>query len=166
MNTTLYYCTELEIVTTHWRSLRHGRLLLLLTGCAWGAAVAAAADPAAMASTDPRAIDWQTSPLDLDLRGMNGERYSFRCPPGKPEPAHVDGSGPYTDSSSICTAAVHAGYLRPKAGGEVTIEIRPGQDSYPGSERNYVKSATCDRPWSGSFIVLRPAAGAADRRSD
>ena len=35
-------------------------------------------------------IDWQTSPLDLDLRGMNGERYAFRCPPGKPQPSRVD----------------------------------------------------------------------------
>ena len=72
-------------------------------------------------------IDWQTSPLDLDLRGMNGERYAFRCPPGKPMPGRVAGSGPYTDDSSICTAAVHAGVIHAKDGGEVTIEIRPGQ---------------------------------------
>ena len=110
-----------------------------------------ARDDASHRAADP--IDWQTSPLDLDLRGMNGERYGFRCPPGKPLPSRVAGSGPYTDDSSICTAAVHAGVIRAKSGGEVSIEIRPGQASYAGSERNYIKSG--DYPaWSGSFVVL------------
>jgi hypothetical protein len=99
-------------------------------------------------------IDWQTSPLDLDLRGMNGERYSFLCPPGKPQPSRVSGSGSYTDDSSICTAAVHAGVIHGKDGGAVTIEIRPGEDKYPGSEQNYIRSASYDRAWSGSFVVL------------
>jgi hypothetical protein len=104
-------------------------------------------------------IDWQTSPLDLDLRGMNGERYTFRCPPGKPRPSHVNGSGPYTDDSSICTAAVHAGMLRAGSGGDVAIEIRPGQSAYTGSERNYIRSGDYGSAWSGSFIVLPPADG-------
>jgi len=99
-------------------------------------------------------IDWQTSPLDLDLRGMNGERYVFDCPPGKPLPGRVVGSGPYTDDSSICSAAVHAGAIGAKDGGEVTIEIRPGQARYAASERNYIRSAGYERAWSGSFVVV------------
>ncbi|MGA8277514.1 MAG: LCCL domain-containing protein [Rhodanobacteraceae bacterium] len=105
-----------------------------------------------------QSIDWQTSPLDLDLRGMNGERYTFNCPTGKPQPSRVTGSGPYTDDSSICTAAVHAGLIRPKAGGEVTIEIRPGQQRYEGSVRNYIKTGDYARPWSGSFVIVIPQA--------
>src|SRR5476651_1113039 len=70
-------------------------------------------------SVAPPDIDSRTSPLDLDLRGMNGERYTFYCPPGKPEPSRVHGSGPYTDASSICTAAVHAGVIRAQTGGTV-----------------------------------------------
>ncbi len=27
-------------------------------------------------------LDWRTSPLDLNLRGLNGERFRFHCPPG------------------------------------------------------------------------------------
>ena len=108
----------------------------------------------------PAQVDWQTSPLDLDLRGMNGERYAFRCPPGKPMPSHVAGSGPYTDDSSICTAAVHAGVLHAKDGGDVTIEIRPGQASYAGSERNYIKAGDYEGTWAGSFVVLRDEAAA------
>jgi hypothetical protein len=100
-------------------------------------------------------IDWQTSPLDLDLRGMNGERYAFRCPPGKPQPSRVVGSGPYTDDSSICSAAVHAGAIHAKDGGEVAIEIRPGETRYVGSDRNFIRSLAYDRAWSGSFVVLR-----------
>jgi hypothetical protein len=100
-------------------------------------------------------IDWASSPLDLDLRGMNGERYRFHCPPGKPLPSRVIGSGPYTDDSSICSAAVHAGAIGAKDGGDVAIEIRPGEARYAGSERNYIRSMAYERPWSGSFVVLR-----------
>ena len=102
----------------------------------------------------PAEIDWHTSPLDLDLRGMNGERYAFHCPPGKPSSARVTGSGPYTDASSICDSAVHAGALRARDGGVVTIVIRPGQARYPGSERNALRSADYDSRWGGSFDVI------------
>jgi hypothetical protein len=114
-------------------------------------------------------IDWRSSPLDLNLRGLNGERFRFRCPPGKPASGAVVGSGPYTDGSSICAAAVHAGQLRAAAGGEVTIEIRPGTSHYVGSESHYIRSASLDAYWSGSFLVAAPqsavagpAAGASD----
>lgn len=100
-------------------------------------------------------IDWQTSPLDLDLRGMNGARYAFRCPRGARAASRVVGSGPYTDDSSICSAAVHAGAIGAKDGGDVTIEIRPGEPHYAASERNYIRTAAYDRAWSGSFVVLR-----------
>ena len=120
------------------------------------ALLAAAAGDAAAQTANVQDIDWQTSPLDLDLRGMNGERYAFRCPPGKPQPSRIAGSGPYTDDSSICTAAVHAGALHAKDGGDVTIEIRPGEPRYAGSERNYLKSGDYDHAWSGSFVVLKP----------
>lgn len=106
-------------------------------------------------------LDWQTSPLDLDLRGMNGERYEFLCPPGKPQPSRVVGDGIYTDDSSICTAAVHAGVIYPKEGGSVAIEIRRGQEKYAGADRNYVQSNSYAGPWSGSFVVITPAAAAA-----
>ena len=102
------------------------------------------------ASTAPREVDWQTSPLDLDLRGMNGEQYTFLCP----QPSRVAGSGPYTDDSSICAAAVHAGAIHPKTGGTVTIEIRPGQKTFLGSAQNYITSTTYDHAWSGGFVVL------------
>jgi LCCL domain-containing protein len=136
------------------------RVLLIALAAAVAMHAVAAADraPASKPATQISDIDWQTSPLDLDLRGMNGERYAFRCPAGKPQPSRVTGTGPYTDDSSICTAAVHAGAIRAKDGGEVTIEIRPGEPRYAGSESHYIRSAAYDRAWSGSFVVLKESA--------
>ena len=105
-------------------------------------------------------LDWRTSPLDLNLRGFNGERFRFHCPPGKPVPGQVIGSGPYTDASSICAAAVHAGVIRAASGGLVTIEVRPGQTRYLGSVSHYVQSEDFNEFWSGSFLVIAPEAAA------
>jgi LCCL domain len=99
-------------------------------------------------------VDWRASPLDLNLRGFNGERFRFRCPAGKPLLGQVIGSGPYTDGSSICAAAVHAGVIRAASGGFVTIEVRPGQAHYVGSVSHYVQSQSYEQFWSGSFLVI------------
>ena len=106
-------------------------------------------------------VDWRTSPLDLNLRGYNGERFRFRCLPGKPQVGQVTGSGPYADGSSICAAAVHAGVIHAASGGVVTIEVRPGQTNYVGSLSHYVQSDSYEPFWSGSFLVIRPEAAAA-----
>ena len=129
-------------------------LLAFVLACVFGFDAGAARFPL-LPNGIAAEIDWQTSPLDLDLRGLNGERYTFHCPPGKPLPSRVIGSGPYTDDSSICSAAVHAGAIGAKDGGEVAIEIRPGEARYAASERNYIRSTAYDRAWSGSFVVLR-----------
>jgi hypothetical protein len=140
------------------RAPRGGRVLVAITLVLVAASDAIGAGDAGSIGPSPRLpgeIDWQTSPLDLDLRGMNGERYLFHCPPGKPLPSRVIGSGPYTDDSSICSASVHAGAIRAKDGGDVTIEIRRGEGRYASSDRNYIRSAAYERAWSGSFVVLR-----------
>lgn len=101
-------------------------------------------------------VDWRTSPLDLNLRGFNGERFRFRCPPGKAATGQVIGSGPYTDGSSICAAGVHAGVIRAASGGLVTIEMRPGEGHYAASLSHYVQSEAYDKFWSGSFLIISP----------
>jgi hypothetical protein len=138
---------------------------MLRTAAAMNPALLLALATAAVALAQPLApvpavheIDWRSSPLDLNLRGLNGERFRFHCPPGKPTAGAVVGSGPYTDGSSICAAAVHAGQLRAAAGGEVTIEIRPGTSRYVGSESHYMRSVSLDAYWSGSFVVTAAAA--------
>jgi hypothetical protein len=115
-----------------------------------------AANPTPGPSPAIHEVDWLTSPLDLNLRGLNGERFRFRCPAGKAARGQVLGSGPYTDGSSICAAAVHAGAIGAANGGLVTIEVRPGESHYAASWSHYVQSDNFDGFWSGSFLVIVP----------
>jgi hypothetical protein len=46
----------------------------------------------------------------------------------------------YTDDSSICTAAAHAGLIGVVGGGEVTFMIQGRQANYPGTTKNGVTS--------------------------
>lgn len=101
-------------------------------------------------------VDWHTSPLDLNLRGFNGDRFRFRCLPGQVVAGQVTGSGPYTDGSSICAAGVHAGVITAAGGGLVTIEVRPGEAHYSATLSHYVQSRSYDGYWSGSFLVISP----------
>ncbi len=87
------------------------------------------------------------------LRGQNGEQFTFTCSPDG-NFNKVWGTVIYTDDSSICSAAVHAGMITLLSGGTVTIEIRQGQQSYKGSTRNGVTSANWGS-WSGSFVFVK-----------
>jgi hypothetical protein len=64
------------------------------------------------------------------------------------------GTGIYTVDSSICTAAVHAGLITARDGGQITIRIKPGQDTYIGMTRNGVRSGGYGG-YGGSFIFLK-----------
>lgn len=75
------------------------------------------------------------------------------CPTdGAGDEANVWGTEIYTDDSSVCLAAVHAGVITLSDGGPILVTMRPGQDSYTGSTANGV--ATSDYgSWGGSFSV-------------
>src|SRR2546423_76291 len=74
-----------------------------------------------------------------DFRGRSGEHFLFTCPAGGTA-GSVWGTGIYTDDSSVCTAAVHAGTITFAGGGLVTIEMRDGMAAYQGSTANGVTS--------------------------
>ena len=101
---------------------------------------------------DPNAktIGWATTATDL--RGRNGQRFSFFCPPGGSVSGAIWGTDVYTDDSSICTAAVHRGLITAASGGSVTLEVRPGAGGYTASTRNGVTSRAYGG-WSGSYSV-------------
>ncbi|MFO0650109.1 MAG: LCCL domain-containing protein [Polyangiales bacterium] len=101
--------------------------------------------------TAPTANDGSWAVNALSHRGHNGQTFTYRCSAGA-APRNVWGTGIYSDDSSVCTAAVHAGRINPAAGGVVTIEIRPGRARYAGSARNGVTSMTF-AAWPGSFVV-------------
>lgn len=86
-------------------------------------------------------------------RDQNGHQVTYTvgaCPSGFSD--SVWGTDIYTDDSSVCFAAVHAGAIT-LSGGTFTIEIRPGQNDYTGSTRNGITSLSYGS-WSGSFIVI------------
>jgi len=104
--------------------------------------------PTDMPEMDGGTITWDASALDL--RGLNGTVARFRCPMAGEDRGPIWGTGTYTDDSSICTAAVHAGVITFRDGGDVAIQVMPGLDKYQGSSRNGVESLDF-ASWSGSY---------------
>jgi LCCL domain len=86
-----------------------------------------------------------------EYRGDNDTVLAFLCPAGG-IPGPLWGDLVYTDDSSVCTAAVHAGALTRREGGTATIVMQPGRTSYPGLARHGITSAKWDS-WDGSFAV-------------
>ncbi len=101
-----------------------------------------------------RRIAWTATPRNLRLAGNNGQRYAFNCPPnGQIRP--IWGSISYTDTSSICTAAVHYGSIARNRGGVVYIELDTGPRYFRSTARNGVRS----RQYQGeirAFNFVRP----------
>ena len=95
----------------------------------------------------------QWSDVASSLRGRLDQDFTYRCPSGG-RVGTVYGTDVYTDDSSICSAAVHAGLITARDGGKVIIRIRPGEDSYVATDRNGVRSSRYGG-WGGSFIFLK-----------
>jgi hypothetical protein len=74
------------------------------------------------------------------------------------------GTDVYTDDSSICLAAVHAGVITPE-GGLVLVTIRESQAAYEASTRNGVSSRSYGY-WARSFEVSPPGESAQAARED
>lgn len=103
-------------------------------------------------TTNTPVIGWSDSVGSR--RGQNGRRFTFRCSPNPGGTGStVWGTDVYTDDSPICKAAVHAGLITYASGGVVTIEIRPAQQSYPGSARNGISTSNWGG-WGGSFVFV------------
>jgi len=71
------------------------------------------------------------------------------CSAAATQEGSVWGADVYTDDSTVCRAAVHAGVIKP-TGGKVTVYPYAGQDLYDGGERNGVYSSSYGH-WDGSF---------------
>ena len=94
----------------------------------------------------------------VKFRGQNGKSYQITCTShGTSGP--VWGTGPYTDDSSICTAAVQSGLITLAKGGTVTYQIAPGQDSYAQGSAHGVTSQSY-ASWDGSFTFPAASSGA------
>ena len=100
-------------------------------------------------SGDVTPIAWDTNAAGF--KGEEGRTYRFRCP-SDGTAGTIYGSDVYTDDSSICTAAAHAGIISIERGGRLEIEIRPGRSIYGSTTRHGIKSNTYGQ-WGRSFVV-------------
>lgn len=134
---------------------RHLRWMSLIVGVVAAWAIQAAPPAIALPDSLPHALvlaDIQTVPWTLRadrFRGQWGDEKTLYCPPSGAI-APIWGSDIYSDNSSICTAAVHAGLITLEEGGAIAIRILPGQSSYTGRTQNEIASSDFDR-WPGSF---------------
>lgn len=134
--------------------------LMLASACSAAASPSPSTAPAVSTAPASSSIDEAAGPGDADPwtanaaehRGRNGENFEYDCPPGG-EAHTVYGSQPYTDDSSVCTAAVHFGAITLADGGTVTIEIHPDWESYEGSDSNGITTLDYGS-WPGSFVIL------------
>jgi LCCL domain len=100
------------------------------------------------ADEDAAEVTWSTNVGPFV--GRNGLKVAFVCPPSGTV-GSLWGSGPFTDDSSVCTAAAYAGLITLADGGRVVIQITPGEEAYAAGEANGI-TAQSYGPWRGSFI--------------
>jgi hypothetical protein len=96
-------------------------------------------------------LKWGNSATSL--RGRLEQDFTYNCPAGG-RVGTVWGTRIYTDDSSVCSAAVHAGLITAKQGGVITIRIKPGESSYVGTKRNGVNSSDYGS-FSGSYVFVK-----------
>lgn len=132
---------------------------MLLLACAAGLVLAA---PLGVSAAVPQSIQdepggstWNATAAEF--RGRDGSRFVYTCP-ADGEAGSIWGTDVYTDDSSVCTAGVHVGLITLAGGGNVTIEMRPGQDSYTASTRNGITSLPYPA-WYGSYVVVGAGSG-------
>jgi hypothetical protein len=93
------------------------------------------------------------------VSGGPGATVTATCPSGcNMTVGSLWGTTVYSDDSTICPAAIHAGVLS-TAGGEISITIEEGRASYPASTQNGVTSAAWGQ-WNRSFSVRSGIPGA------
>jgi hypothetical protein len=107
-------------------------------------------DTSLTADSTAHNVTWFTSATAY--RGQDSLQVAYVCPDSGTA-SIVWGSDVYTDDSSVCTAAVHAGKITFASGGRVVIKIRPGQTAYTSSTRNGVTTLAYG-VWIGSYVFL------------
>jgi hypothetical protein len=101
---------------------------------------------------DPKTpIDLPCAKQAREVAGDKGTSWYVRCPGSCASEARVWGTDVYTDDSTVCAAAIHAGRM-PESGGVVLVTWVPGPRTHIGSARNGVTS-TDYGPWPRSFFV-------------
>ena len=78
------------------------------------------------------------------------------CPKGCAlDPSPIYGSGVYTDNSSICKAAIHAGVITDMNGGIFELFVEHGRKNYNGSTSHNIDSLDYSNEWTKSFRLKK-----------
>ncbi len=104
--------------------------------------------PAAPPGTVPVGVETWAQDATA-YRGQNGKQVTVVCS-ANGSLGSVYGSGPFTDDSSICTAAVFKGLMTVAQGGTVLIQIAQGYAKYTAGTANGV-TTNAYGAWSGSY---------------
>ncbi len=116
--------------------------------------------PAINDSDVPAGGDGGTNPwaeTAVSHRGSAGATFTQDCPAGGTL-GPVWGTDVYSDDSSICSAAVHAGRIIVGSGGPVLVFVQPARATYVGSARHGVTSLSrAASPGSFSFSQMLPS---------
>jgi len=103
-------------------------------------------------TVDTEVIDedpWNTTAGEFGLEvGKSG---THECP-ADGTPSQLWGTGPFTDDSSLCTAAVFVGAITVEDGGTVNFTIVEPTTSYDGGEANGVIANEYGE-WPGAFSI-------------
>ncbi|MHA1537478.1 MAG: LCCL domain-containing protein, partial [Alphaproteobacteria bacterium] len=119
------------------------------------AAIAVAVVSVGMAEVSP--AEAANCPNNYSRYRNSHRAFTCYCPAYRTTRGRVWGSGVYTDDSSICRAARHAGAVSSR-GGNVSVRGARGRTGYRGSYRNGVGSANYGR-WHWSFTVAGRGGG-------
>lgn len=110
--------------------------------------------PRSFAFAAQRASAGDECPLSFNRFRGSSAPVNCSCSANATGRGTVWGTGVYTDDSSICKAALHAGVI-PASGGAVTAYAAPGRSNYSGSARNGVVSRDFGS-FRGSLTFTQP----------
>lgn len=85
----------------------------------------------------------EATATEKEFEGVTGKFFRVNCPKNcahHPE-GNVFGNLIYSDDSSICKSAIHAGFIKNEEGGEFLVEIANGVEKYDSSFKNEINSA-------------------------
>ncbi len=167
----VYGPTTMRVASRVWGPLG----VLLMTGCGGPKQEPTAPSPTASVAVSvapparaPAVVEGATNDVRSaqradctlaarDVPGEPGQKRFVECPAGCAERYHaVWGSDLYSDDSSVCAAAIHAGAIT-AAGGVVLFDFLPGRDGYAPSRRAGIESRSWGF-WRRSFQVFAVAA--------
>jgi hypothetical protein len=104
------------------------------------AQLGAPAPPGPQAQPAVNSTEAEPCPTRLSINRELPTPFTCMCDAQKVQEGAVWGTDTYTDDSSLCRAAVHAGAI-PATGGAVTVLRSAGRPLYVGSRRNGIQSS-------------------------